>query len=184
MICIRRKHARKHALFYICILVIVLISIFIFCRTEKMMMSLSESEVDIRISLDKTTSIEGERIYITVKITNLGTMRIYGEGYYYTLYLLYPNGTWEELFYAFNTSMGIIEPGESYEEMKRAGLFLYSNDIKTWKHIGNLPAGRYFIFAVYGSRSNPFYDESKMPYDETVSNVVMFTVVTKSRSFG
>ena len=135
---------------------------------------LSTADVAIDISMNKQEFSVNESIEVTVNITNNGTKNINRDGYCFT-FILEIDDVPIELFCPYNASMGTIFPGESFIYNIR-NLSEYSSNPETWEKIGNLPEGEYSLRAVYGSETNPWHDESDIPYNETISDVVRFKV--------
>ncbi len=134
------------------------------------------NDIIIKITIGKAEFLKNESIYVTVNITNNGNESIYRSGYCYTFILTFPNEMQKECFCPYNNTMGVIKPGESFKQI--INLSEYSYEPETWKHIGNLPIGKYSIYAVYNSKTNPWYDES-IPYNETFSNTLYFEISDK-----
>ncbi len=129
--------------------------------------------VIINISMAKQQFSINESINVTVNITNNGTENINRDGYCFT-FILEHNGTSMELFCPYNASMGTIPPGGNF--VQTIDLLEYSSNLDSWEKMSSLPAGNYSLKAVYGSLSNPWYNETVIPYNETVSDMLQFEV--------
>ena len=131
--------------------------------------------VIINISMAKQQFSINEPINVTVNITNNGTENINRDGYCFT-FILEHNGTTTELFCPYNASMGTILPGECF--VQTIDLLEYSSNLDSWEDIGNLPAGNYSLRAVYGSQTNPWFNETAIPYNETASDIMQFEIIS------
>jgi hypothetical protein len=167
------KMTKKIIALSLCILTVIAALIYAYTMED----STFSSDVDIKITLEKIKFLENESVYIKVNITNNGNESIHRSGYCYTFILTFPNEMQKECFCPYNNTMGVISDGESFEQT--INLSEYSYEPVTWKHIGNLPIGKYSIYAVYNSKTNPWYDGST-PYNETFSNTLYFEILNIS----
>ena len=156
-----------------CILTLIGCTIVALFSLTQIISSDNLPEVSISISVERIHYSINESINVTVNITNHGSRAIGRDGYCFIFSLEIGDAT-RLLFCPYNASMGVIPPGNSYEQT--LNLLEYSADTVSWEGLRTLTNGTYKLTAVYGDHSNPWFNATAIPYNATISNSLTFSV--------